>query len=71
MKTKTVSKEAVFFEPKDTAKFKMWLVYSSLTYGEVAYRLGYSYVYLYFIINGKRPATPKFLKKLKEIGYEL
>ena len=71
MKTinKTISEK--YFDPEDTKKFNLWLVYSDLTYGEVAYKLGYSYVYIYLIINGKRPVNDKFLKKLKEIGYEM
>ena len=60
-----------YFDEEDTIKFKCWIVKNQLTMGDVAYKLGYTYSYLYLIMNGKRPITSKFLKKLKEIGYEM
>lgn len=71
MKTvkKTITEK--YFDDKDKLGFKVWLAYSELTLGEVCYKLGYSYTYVYLMINGKRPVNEKFLKKLKEIGYEM
>ena len=68
---KEIKKIFYRFEKEDVVKLKKWLIDNDLNMSKLAKKMGVSSAYISAITTGKRNATPRFIKKLKSIGYEV
>lgn len=68
---KTINKIKKFLEPQDKNDFKWHLVMQRLEIADAAEALGISEVYLYAILDGRRPLTEKLERKFESaLGYK-